>query len=346
MWVVDTIMAFPLFVLAMGIVAALGSSVENIIYATAIVNVPFYARTVRAEINQRREAGFVEAARVSGNGSLRVLAYHLFPTTVPQLAVQMTLTMGWAMLNAAALSYIGLGIRPPTPEWGIMVAEGASFIITGEWWVALFPGLALVLVVLSLNLLGDGLRDMIDAAGAALSVLVVDKLLDPFPHAARHRAGAGPRQSRRSSPARSSGWSAKADRANPCSPMRSAGCSIPARAVVGGEIRWHGTPIGPVRERRTTRAAVVQIFQNPRASLNPIRAIGRQLSDVAGKDRVTALLRERASRCKQGAQLPVRAFGRPMPACRHRPRAWPASLNCSSRTSRPPASTSRPRLPS
>jgi peptide/nickel transport system permease protein len=163
MSVIDTIMAFPLFVLAMGIVAALGSSVENIIYATAIVNVPFYARTVRAEINQRREAGFVEAARVSGNGSLRVLAYHLFPTTMPQLAVQMTLTMGWAMLNAAALSYIGLGIRPPTPEWGIMVAEGASFIITGEWWVTLFPGLALVLVVLSLNLLGDGLRDMIDA---------------------------------------------------------------------------------------------------------------------------------------------------------------------------------------
>ena len=75
----------------------------------------------------------------------------------------MTLTMGWAMLNAAALSYIGLGIRPPTPEWGIMVAEGAGFIITGEWWVSLFPGLALVLVVLSLNLLGDGLRDMIDA---------------------------------------------------------------------------------------------------------------------------------------------------------------------------------------
>jgi peptide/nickel transport system permease protein len=163
MWVIDTIMAFPLFVLAMGIVAALGSSMENIIYATAIVNVPFYARTVRAEINQRREAGFVEAARVAGNGPFRVLAYHLFPTAIPQLAVQMTLTMGWAMLNAASLSFIGLGIRPPTPEWGIMVAEGASFIITGEWWVALFPGLTLVLVVLSLNLLGDGLRDMIDA---------------------------------------------------------------------------------------------------------------------------------------------------------------------------------------
>ena len=163
MWAVDTIMAFPLFVLAMGIVAALGSSVENIIYATAIVNVPFYARTVRAEINQRRDAGFVEAARVSGNGRFRLLAYHLFPTTLPQLAVQMTLTMGWAMLNAAALSFIGLGIRPPTPEWGIMVAEGAGFIITGEWWVSLFPGLALVSVVLSPQSAGDGLRDMIDA---------------------------------------------------------------------------------------------------------------------------------------------------------------------------------------
>jgi peptide/nickel transport system permease protein len=163
MWVIDTIMAFPLFLLAMGIVAALGNSVENIIYATAIVNVPFYARSVRAEMNQRREMGFVDAARLSGNGPFRVLAVHLFPTALPQLTIQITLTMGWAMLNAAALSFIGLGIRPPTPEWGIMVAEGASFIITGEWWVALFPGLALVLFVLSLNLLGDGMRDIIDA---------------------------------------------------------------------------------------------------------------------------------------------------------------------------------------
>src|SRR6266700_449585 len=163
MGIIDSIMAFPLFLLAMGIVAALGNSLENIVYATAIVNVPFYARTVRAEMKQRREMGFVEAARVSGNGPFRILAVHLFPTAVPQLMIQVTLTMGWAMLNAAALSFIGLGIRPPTPEWGIMVAEGASFIITGEWWVALFPGLALVLVVLSLNLLGDGLRDIVDA---------------------------------------------------------------------------------------------------------------------------------------------------------------------------------------
>ena len=162
MWLVDTIMAFPLFLLAMGIVAALGNSLANIVYATAIVNIPFYARTVRTEMSQRRGASFVEAARLAGNSRLRILAVHLFPCAIPGLVIQMSLTMGWAILNAASLSFIGLGITPPTPEWGIMVAEGASFIISGEWWVSLMPGTVLVLVVLSFNLLGDALRDRLD----------------------------------------------------------------------------------------------------------------------------------------------------------------------------------------
>ncbi len=160
--IVDTIMAFPLFVLAMGIVAAIGNTVENIIYATAIINMPFYARMSRAEVNVRRGAGFVEAARISGNSRTRVLLFHLIPNVLPPLMVQISLNMGWAILNAAGLSFIGLGIRPPTAEWGIMVAEGATFIISGEWWIALFPGLALTLTVLCFNLLGDGLRDIVD----------------------------------------------------------------------------------------------------------------------------------------------------------------------------------------
>jgi len=124
-----------------GIVAALGNSFVNIIYATAIVNVPFYARTVRTEMSQRRGAGFVEAAQVAGNTPrLRILLVHLFPCAIPALVVQMSLTMGWAILNAASLSFIGLGITPPAPEWGLMVAEGASFIISGEWWVSFMPG--------------------------------------------------------------------------------------------------------------------------------------------------------------------------------------------------------------
>src|SRR5271165_6031833 len=137
----DTIMAFPLFVLAMGIVAALGNTVQNIIIATAIVNFPLYARIARSEANIRREAGFVEAARLSGNSDWRILAFQILPNVFPILVVQMSLTMGYAILNAAGLSFIGLGVRPPTPEWGIMVAEGAQFMVSGEGWVALFPGL-------------------------------------------------------------------------------------------------------------------------------------------------------------------------------------------------------------
>ena len=160
--VADTIMAFPLFVLAMGIVAALGNTVANIVIATAIINLPFYIRVARAEVNVRRNAGYVEAARLAGNSDLRVLALHVFPNVLPPMMVQISLNMGWAILNAAGLSFIGMGVRPPQAEWGIMVAEGATYIISGEWWVALFPGAILMIAVFTFNLLGDGLRDIMD----------------------------------------------------------------------------------------------------------------------------------------------------------------------------------------
>ena len=160
--VADTIMAFPLFVLAMGIVAALGNTVSNIVLATAIINFPLYFRIARAEANVRRDAGFVMAARLTGNTDGRIVLTTILPNILPIMMVQMSLTMGYAILNAAGLSFIGLGVRPPTPEWGIMVAEGAGFIVSGEWWIALFPGLALMLAVFCFNLIGDGLRDIVD----------------------------------------------------------------------------------------------------------------------------------------------------------------------------------------
>jgi peptide/nickel transport system permease protein len=159
---VDVMMAFPLFVLAMAMVAALGNRVENIVIATAIINLPFYIRFARAEVNVRRNVGWVEAARASGEGNISVVLRFLLPNVLPAMAVQMSLNLGWAILNAAGLSFIGLGVRPPTPEWGIMVAEGARFISTGKWWLVAFPGLALMLAVLCFNLLGDGLRDILD----------------------------------------------------------------------------------------------------------------------------------------------------------------------------------------
>lgn len=159
---IDTLMAFPLFVLAMGLVAALGNTVANIIYATAIINLPLYTRVIRSEVLIRREAGFVEAARLTGNSEWRIMARHLFPNVLPVMMVHVSLNMGWAILNAAGLSFIGLGVQPPTAEWGIMVAEGATYIVSGEWWLALFPGAVLMLAVFCFNLLGDGLRDLID----------------------------------------------------------------------------------------------------------------------------------------------------------------------------------------
>ena len=159
---VDTIMAFPLFVLAMGIVAALGNSVANIVIATAIITLPIYARLARAEANVRRGAGFVEAARLCGNSEARIVLGQLLPNILPLMMVQVSLTLGYAILNAAGLSFIGLGVRPPTAEWGIMVAEGASFIVSGEWWVAFFPGIVLMAAVFCFNLMGDGLRDIVD----------------------------------------------------------------------------------------------------------------------------------------------------------------------------------------
>jgi peptide/nickel transport system permease protein len=159
---VDVLMAFPLFVLAMAMVAALGNRVENIVIATAIINLPFYIRFARAEVNIRRNLGWVEAARASGESHVAVVLRFLLPNVLPAMAVQMSLNLGWAILNAAGLSFIGLGVKPPTPEWGIMVAEGARFISAGRWWLVAFPGFALMLAVLCFNLLGDGLRDILD----------------------------------------------------------------------------------------------------------------------------------------------------------------------------------------
>ncbi len=159
---VDVLMAFPLFALAMGVVAALGNSVSSVVYATAVINLPFYIRLARAEVSVRRNLGYVEAARVGGSGHARILRVFLLPNILPPLVVQASLNLGWAVLNAAGLSFIGLGVRAPTPEWGIMVAEGAQFIVSGQWWLAAFPGLALMLAVFCFNLLGDGLRDVVD----------------------------------------------------------------------------------------------------------------------------------------------------------------------------------------
>ncbi len=162
MRLVDTIMAFPAFILAMGITAAAGNSTVNVVVAIAVTHVPIYTRLIRGEMLRVREMEYAEAARTVGNPQRRIIFYHLLPNCVPPVIVQATLAMGFAILTVAALSFIGLGIQPPQSEWGAMTAEGASYIVSGEWWIFLFPGLAIMVTVLAFNLVGDTLRDVLD----------------------------------------------------------------------------------------------------------------------------------------------------------------------------------------
>ena len=158
----DTVQAFPSFILAMGITAALGNSTANVVVAIAITHVPIYTRLIRGEMLRLREMEYAEAARTLGNRERRIVFVHLLPNCFPPVIVQATLAMGFAILTVAALSFIGLGIQPPTSEWGAMTAEGASYIVSGEWWLFLFPGLAIMITVLAFNLVGDALRDLLD----------------------------------------------------------------------------------------------------------------------------------------------------------------------------------------
>ncbi len=159
---VDAVMAFPAFILAMAITAALGNSTANVVAAIAITHVPIYTRLIRGEMLKVREMEYAEAARTVGNRPRQIVLVHLFPNCVPPLIVQATLAMGFAILTVAALSFIGLGIQPPQSEWGQMTAEGAGYVVSGEWWLVLFPGLAIMLTVLAFNLVGDTLRDLLD----------------------------------------------------------------------------------------------------------------------------------------------------------------------------------------
>lgn len=162
MRIIDTVMSFPSFILAMGITAALGNKLINVVIAIAITHIPIYTRLIRGEMLHIREMEYAEAARTVGNPKSRIIFYHLLPNCFPPVIVQATLAMGWAILTVAGLSFIGLGIQPPASEWGYMTAEGATYIVSGEWWIFLFPGLAIMITVLSFNMVGDALRDILD----------------------------------------------------------------------------------------------------------------------------------------------------------------------------------------
>lgn len=159
MRIIDVILAFPGFVLALGITAMLGNSTRNVIIAVAVAYIPYYVRLVRSEMLALREQEYASAAKVVGVRKIRILLYHLLPNALPIALAQATLTLGWGILDAAGLSFLGVGIRPPTAEWGVLVGEGAQYINSGQWWISVFPGVAILIAVLGFNLVGDWARD-------------------------------------------------------------------------------------------------------------------------------------------------------------------------------------------
>ena len=161
MRITDIFLAFPRLILALAFVAALGPGIENAIIAIAITSWPPYARLARAETLTIRDSDYINAARLQGASSARILWGHVTPLCLSSVIIRVTLDMAGIILTAAGLGFLGLGAQPPQPEWGAMIAAGRRFLID-QWWVATMPGIAIFIVSLGFNLLGDGLRDVLD----------------------------------------------------------------------------------------------------------------------------------------------------------------------------------------
>ncbi|SCB60227.1 peptide/nickel transport system permease protein [Rhizobium aethiopicum] len=161
MRITDIFLAFPKLVLALAFVAALGPGIQNAVIAIAITSWPPYARIARAETLTVRRSDYISAVRLMGASPLRIIVRHVMPLCMSSLIVRVTLDMAGIILTAAGLGFLGLGAQPPLPEWGAMIASGRRFILD-QWWVAAMPGIAILIVSLGFNLLGDGLRDALD----------------------------------------------------------------------------------------------------------------------------------------------------------------------------------------
>jgi peptide/nickel transport system permease protein len=169
MRVFDALRVFPSIILALAVVAAAGPSLFNVVLVIGLLDSPVFARVVRAEVIALRNSTFVEAAIAAGNPTWRVLFVHILPNAIQGAMAQSAVRAAWAVRISATLAFLGVGIQAPTPEWGAMIRQGAEYLVTGQWWVGIFPGVALILMVLGLNMLGDGLQDLLDPRRKAAS---------------------------------------------------------------------------------------------------------------------------------------------------------------------------------
>jgi peptide/nickel transport system permease protein len=165
MRLMDAILAFPPLILAMAVTVGLGVGLDTAAVGVSLVSVPWYARLLRSEALRIRSLPFIEAAHAMGATRGRIIARHVVPHMLPVLFIQMAAAFGYAVLALAALSFVGLGAQVPTPEWGAMITEGSTYSLTGQWWISICPGVALLITVTAVSMLSDRLRDLLDPRG-------------------------------------------------------------------------------------------------------------------------------------------------------------------------------------
>jgi peptide/nickel transport system permease protein len=165
MRIMDAILAFPPLILAMAVTVGLGIGLDTAAIGVALVSVPWYARLLRSEALRIRSLPFIEAAHAMGATRGRIIARHIVPHMLPVLFIQMAAAFGYAVLALAGLSFVGLGAQVPTPEWGAMITEGLSYSLTGQWWISICPGVALLITVTAASMLSDRMRDLMDPRG-------------------------------------------------------------------------------------------------------------------------------------------------------------------------------------
>lgn len=161
----DTIQSFPVFVVALALVAATGNELTNVIYVVAFLNAPIFFRLARTETRVLRRMGFVDAAAVSGASRPRIIVRHILPNAIGPLLAQASVTAGWALLLASGLSFVGAGVRPPAPEWGAMIATGSENVLGGHWWPTVFPGVSILVTVMAFGLISESITARVRGGG-------------------------------------------------------------------------------------------------------------------------------------------------------------------------------------
>ncbi|WP_181704966.1 dipeptide/oligopeptide/nickel ABC transporter permease/ATP-binding protein [Chthonobacter rhizosphaerae] len=323
---IDTLMAFPYLLLALAVVAALGPGLLNALYAVVIVNIPFFARTVRGVTAGLRSREFVDAARLSGKGEARILLTEVLPNVTPVIVITLSTTVGWMILETAGLSFLGLGSQPPEADLGSMLGEGRKVLINAPH-VAAVPGLLVFLIVISLNLIGDGVRDALDprlragvpgrpgavtrvrrpaaraggpASGDALLAVADLRTAFETPHGPVDAVKGVSVSVRRGECLGIIGESGSGKSVTALSIGRLV--ASPPGVITGGSVRFDGedllaAPPGVLRRLRGGRIAYV--FQDPLTTLHPLMRVGDQVAEAIRAHRPMA----RAAATAEAARL-------------------------------------------